>query len=319
MHQLCDTVGAVRGCKIRIQQERVLPAKLAALTFHYRGEIVIVVNELASRLTRWRCMAHELAHFLLGHCQRMSADQRARLFPDLPPALVDGVVGLAPGYYPNLAEKSADWLGGRLLAIVLLGGIDPWPAGRLHEESAYLDRQHALFRLYRVLRPLHTTLVTAVPNATLLPLNPSRIERVRVRDPEGVVSRLVIEIGDIRGLLLSQDQQDPAVAAAASIAGELAHDAGLPASDVDATTQAAMLAAAARTAPPRTRLSPGGVACAARVDVRAELALLEQVATAFTSPLVQLALQEHDRRGRGADLSGPPTLRRRTLTRRARA
>jgi hypothetical protein len=301
MHQLCDAVGALRGCNIRVHPERMLPAKLAALTFRYPDEIVIVVNALASRLTRWRCMAHELAHYLLGHCdQVMSVAQRARLFPDLSPALVDGVVALAPGYYPNREEWSAEALGGRLLAIVLLGGINGQSDERAQEDPAHLDRQHALFRLYRMLRPLHATLVAAAPNVTLLPQRPSRIDRLMTRNPEHVVSRLVIEIGDIRGLLLSQDEQDPTVPGVASIAGELARDAGLPASVIDATMEAAQLAAAVRTLRPSARLSPGRVACAARVDVHAELARLELVAAAVTGPIVRAALQQHSQRRRGA-------------------
>jgi hypothetical protein len=315
MHELCDAVAAVRGCKIRVQQEPVLPAKLAALTLRYAHELVIVVNAEASRLTRWRGMAHELAHYLLGHLLRMSAAQRARLFPDLPPALVEGVVGLAPGHYPNLEEKSAEVLGGRLLAMVLLDRINGHPDGMEREDPAELDRQRALFRLYEVLGPLHTTLLTAAPNATLLPRHSSRVDRARRRNPGDVVSRLVIEIGDLRGLLLSQDQQHPAVPAVASIASDLARDAGLPARVVDATREAAMLAAAVRTVPPGTCLSPGRVACAARVDVPAELARLELVATAFTGPIVRAALQEHGPRGRGADMDTPRSGRRRALAR----
>jgi Family of unknown function (DUF6545) len=285
MHELCDAVGALRGCRIRVQMERAVPAGLAALLARYEDEVVIHVSQLVSRLTRWRGMAHELAHFLLGHCEVMSADLRERLFPDLDPTLVDRVVALTPGYYPNDEEKHAEALGGRLLAIVLDGSI-----ARPDGEPPEASRQDALFRQFWLLRPLWAELVTAMPDAALYRPGPALFDRIKVSDLDDRVARQVIEVGDVGRLL--QASQDPAVrdrmATAASIAREHAHAARLSDIQIDATAEAAMLAAGARVVRGRdTRPRPGGVACAVSVAVHEELARLELVAAAFTRPIVR--------------------------------
>jgi hypothetical protein len=291
MHELCEQVGAARGRVVRVQPQRFpqQARELAALLVPFPDEHVIIVNEQASRLTKWRGMAHELAHFFLGHCDETGTidDPRARWFPDLDPEFVARALTLTPGYYPTEDEQTAEALGGRLLTIVL--HQNRGRADSTAQADAGVGRHDALYRQFWRLRPLWVELVTAVPDAALFPPRSPLADRASLRDLDHRVSRQVIEIIDIRGLL--EHWQDPEVAA---IAREHANAAGLPAPQIDATVEAATLAAAARAVRRGTPPTRRGVACAAKVDVDAELARLELVAAAFTGPIVNATLTRHN-------------------------
>jgi hypothetical protein len=288
MHALCAALPTPDGRPIRVHPREIPPHGPAALVAPLPTEYVIIVDERTSRFSRWRRLAHEVAHIVLDHLKEtMSvADQRALWFPDLNPAFLQRVMAFTPCRYPTQAERDADALGSRLLAAVLHGIAHRQADGTPDAEAVpLLGRRDALYRQFWELRPLHLALVTAVPGAALFPPSFALADLVRITDLEDRVTRQAVEILDVWGLL--QNELDPAVG---SIAREHARHAGLPESHVEATADAAMLAAAARTVRPDTPLTLGGVACAGSVDVHAELARLRLVAKAFTGPIVRAAL-----------------------------
>jgi IrrE N-terminal-like domain len=285
MHALCAAVRTPDGRPIRVHSREIPPYGPAALIASLPDEYVIIVDERTSRFSRWRRLAHEVAHIVLDHLKETmsAADQRALWFPDLDPAFLNRVMAFTPCRYPTQYERDADALGGRLLAAVLHGVAPKQADGTLDVEAVpLLGRRDALYRQFWELRPLHLALVTAVPGAALFPPSPALADLVRVTDLEDRVTRQAVEIGDVWGLL--QNELDPAVG---SVAREHARHAGLPDSHIEATADAAMLAAAARAVRPDTPLTLGGVACAGSVDVHAELARLRLVARAFTGPIVR--------------------------------
>jgi hypothetical protein len=288
MHELCRAIRTPDGRPIRVHPMRLPPHGPAALLGSSDDEHVIIVDETTSRWGRWRALAHEGAHAALGHGDEAISgpEQRALWFPDLDPAFVDRAMTFmrfSPAYYPTQQERDAEALGARLLAVVLRG----MPNGTFNGESAPLPaRRDALYRRFWLLRPLWVELVSAVPDAALFPPGPALADLVRVADLENRVVRQIIEILDVGRL--TKDWQDPQVAAAAR---ELARQAGLPEHHVEATGDAAMLADAARAVRRGTPPSPHGIACAASVDVHAELAWLGLVASAFTGPIVSRHLR----------------------------
>ena len=283
MHELCRAIRTPDGRPIRVHPMRFPPHGPAALLGSADDEHVILVDETTSRWARWRAMAHEGAHVALGHGEEgmFAAEQWALWFPDLDPAFVDRVLTSAkftPGYYPTQQERDAEALGARLLAAVLHGV----PEGVVEGEAAPLPgRRDALYRRFWQLRPLWVELVTAMPDVALFPPRSALADLVHISDLEGRVMRQIIEILDIRGL--TKDRQDPEVGAAAR---KLARQANLPEQHVEATAEAAMLADAARAVRRGAPPSPRGIACAASVDVHAELAWVGLVAEAFTGPIV---------------------------------
>jgi hypothetical protein len=285
MHQLCAAVRTPDGRPIRVHPMRIPPHGPAALLGSFPDEYVIIVDERTGRFARWRRLAHEVAHIVLGHLKETmsAADQRALWFPDLNPAFLERVMAFTPCRHSTQYERDADALGGRLLAAVLHGMAHKQADGTSDAEAVpLLGRRDALYRQFWELRPLHLALVTAVPGAALFPPGSILADLVRVTDLEDRVLRQAIESLDVWGLI--RDELDLTVA---SIAREHARHAGLPESHIEATADAAMLAAAARTVRPDTPLTLDGVACAGSVDVHAELARLRLVARAFTGPIVR--------------------------------
>jgi hypothetical protein len=283
MHELCRAIRTLDGRPIRVRPVGFPPHGPAALLASSDDEHVIYVDAAASRWGRWRGIAHEIGHVVAGHGdQAMSgADQRARWFPDLDPAFVDRtltVMQFTPAYYPTRQERDAEAVGARLLAAVL----HSVPRGAPDGEAAPLPtRRDALYRRFWQLRPLWVELVTAVPDVALFPPTSALADLARVADLEHRVVRQIIEILDVRRLI--KNWLDPDVGAAAR---KLARNADLPDHFVEATADAAMLAAAARAVRRRTPPSPRGIACAAGVDVHAELAWVGLVASALAGPIV---------------------------------
>jgi hypothetical protein len=214
------------------------------------------------------------AHVLRGNTSGASVDPR--LVPDVSPALtrimVDGNVG-----------SSLTRLEGETFAFLALDYARP---------AAYPEARRAL----RQLRPLHSALLEAVPEAT---------GAVACRFWPAASFRLHRQVIQIRDAALAlRPYRDPQVAAVATRA---ARAAGLASGDLAAAVEASVLSAAIRARaagyPMRNAAGHAGLSPFAGPDLRSETACLVKVARAFA----QLQHDEDPARGKapGSRPDGP--------------
>jgi hypothetical protein len=167
--------------------------------------------------------------------------------------------------------------------LLVVGLTLPAWGPRLAPAAATLRR----YRYHRQLAPLWTALYRAVPEIALVPPS-GRPDWFVTHDLDFRLYRRVIEIRD--GRLALRPYLDERVTATAL---RLGRDAGLSGPELDATVEAAVLAAAIRAKHEERAADSGSLDAPGGSDLPGELAWLVAVATAFaSSTVVRAALRE---------------------------
>jgi Family of unknown function (DUF6545) len=291
--------------------------------------ISIVYDQKADWYLRCLIIFHQLAHVLLDHFSFNDPDAApmvARLFPSLNPKLVRAF--LARGSFGDRKEAEAEALATRLLQRALEGP----PTIQPHDPLQAARRWRAHYRTCRRLSPLWRTMVQAEPTVRLRGaltgspwsgLLPQAWQRPAATSHRRIVEILSAklklwpwmdqEVADIardvgRRAGLAGDRLEVAVEAAslaaaaraktryAAIARERDCRCGLTGDRLEEAVEDACLAAARAKTGEVTPAASSGPTCAALMGAHRDRARWLQIAGAFTGPIVQTTLAEHERR-----------------------